>query len=65
MNQVVDKDICEIPCEGIYADINKESGEIVDENTPGMKEMIEAYDKYKNQFFDDIVYPISGTRTEC
>ena len=48
-----------IPCEGIYADIGKEEVEVVDENTPEMKHIFEAYEKYKNQFLADMDYPIA------
>ena len=56
-----------MPCEGIFADIRKEEVEVVDENTPGMKHILEAYEKYKNQFQDEIPYPpaIIGKRTNC
>ena len=53
-------------CEGIFADIRKEEVDVVDENTPGMKDIFEAYEKYKNQFQEDITYPpsILGQRTK-
>ena len=50
-------DNCLIPCEGIYADVSKENVNDVDHNTPGMKEIFEAYDDYKNQFYKEIDYP--------
>ena len=49
-----------IPCEGIYADIRKEPGDFLNEYSPGMKKIIEAYDKYKNQFSSDKAYEVSG-----
>ena len=30
---------------------------MVDVDTPGMKTLIEAYERYKNQFQDEIIYP--------
>ena len=53
-----------MPCEGIFADIRREKVEIIDENTPGMTLIFDTYEKYKNQFQDEIPYPqeISGTR---
>ena len=60
-NQVAEKEKCLIPCEGVYADIRKEPGQIVDVFTPGMWLLMEAYEKYKNQFYDDALdYPIEG-----
>ena len=51
-----------IPCEGLYADIIKDKVDIIDDNTPGMNDIIEVYEYYKNQFFKDIrfPYPIYG-----
>ena len=57
--------MCLIPCEGIYADIWKEPGEIVDEFTPGMKKIMEAYNNYKNQFSKDEALTYSGNRINC
>ena len=53
----IDKEECLIPCEGIFADIRKEKVEDVDEKTPGMKHIFQAYEKYKNEFQDQITYP--------
>ena len=50
---------CEIPCEGIYADIFKENIDEIDESNPGMKEVMEAYENYKNQFLNEIPFPFS------
>ena len=52
-----DKDKCQIPCEGIYADIRKKEVDIVDETTPGMEEIFKAYEKYKNQFSNITMNP--------
>ena len=43
---------CIIPCEGIFADIRKEDVQIVDDFTKGMKDILVAYEKYKNLFFN-------------
>ena len=56
-NQEDELDKCIQPCEGIYADIMKENVKVVDKYTPGMKNLVEAYEKYKNLFLDDIEYP--------
>ena len=48
---------CLIPCEGIYATIKKEEVQTVDEKTPGMKKLFEAYERYKNQFMNETIYP--------
>ena len=31
--------------------------DIVDKNSPGMREIFEAYENYKNQFNEEINYP--------
>ena len=59
---VVEKDNCLNPCEGVYADIRREDGEIVDETIPGMEDVLAAYEKYKNQFQNDSIYPVSGKK---
>ena len=51
------KDNCPILCEGIYADIRKEQELLVDIDTPGMKNLVDAYEKYKSQFHDEMTYP--------
>ena len=58
--QAIERNKCLIPCEGIYADVGKDTGEIVDEFTPGMVKIIEAYDKYKNQFSDNDAFNNMG-----
>ena len=55
--QEANRDKCTIPCEGIYADIWKEPTEIIDENTPEMRDLFIAYENYKNQFLDEPKYP--------
>ena len=47
-----------IPCDGVYADIRKEDVKLVDEDTPGMEKLFQAYEKYKNQGRDEIEYPL-------
>ena len=44
-----------MPCEGIFADIRKEEVDIVDELTPGMADIIRAYENFKNQFINKTV----------
>ena len=46
-----------MPCEGLYADITKEDIDYIDEHTPGMKLIFEAYEKYKNQFLNITKFP--------
>ena len=58
-----DKSKCLIPCEGLYATLKKEEVDNVDEKTPGMEEIFEAYEKYKNQFMNDTIYPSALTGT--
>ena len=53
----VDAEDCLIPCEGIYATIKKDEVEIIDSKTPGMEKLYEAYEKYKNQFMNETIYP--------
>ena len=55
--QKLQKEKCTILCEGIYADIRKDEKVVVDVDTPGMKKLVEAYERYKNQFQDEITYP--------
>ena len=55
--QNADKNQCQIPCEGMYADFWKEEVEIIDEATPGMEETMKAYEKYKYQFSNKTVNP--------
>ena len=55
--QKIDKSRCKIPCEGIYADFWKEDVDIVDGSTPGMANIIKAYEKYKNQFSNLTIKP--------
>ena len=62
MRQEIEENKCTIPCEGIYADIFKHNGEIVDGTFPEMKDLFDAYEKYKNQFIDDIVYSTPGMK---
>ena len=48
---------CLIPCEGIYATIKKKEVQTVDEKTPGMEKLLEAYERYKNQYKNATIYP--------
>ena len=55
----IDENKCLIPCEGIFTDISKERNEDFTENSVGMKNIFNAYEKYKNQFLVDVEYPVS------
>ena len=60
----IDKKSCLIPCEGIFTDTWKEKFEEVTEDSPGMKNIFKDYENYKNQFIEDLDYPISISGTE-
>ena len=63
--QMPRSDQCLTPCEGVYADITHENLDIIDINTPGLKNVMEAYENYKNQFLKELPFPFSISGNTC